>query len=154
MNKKPTSSHRTKTSPTIEQLQIDRNHLAQRSLFPQWFHFATGVIAALYVISPALPGNEERSSGFLFAFIATLVLLAVAQKETKIKASSGGLRGSLTLLAMLVIILVGYSVALGLVSLGLSVWWCSIPALSVFLSVYSLSPYYEKTIKSRIRYGK
>ena len=153
MNKKPTSSLRTKTSPTIEQLQIDRNHLAQRSLFPKWFHFATGVIAALYVISPALPGNEERSSGFLFAFIATLVLLTVAQKETKIKASSGGLRGSLTILTILVVILVGYSVALGLVSLGLNAW-CSILALGVFLPVYSLSLYYEKTIKSRIRYGK
>jgi hypothetical protein len=153
MNKKPTYSLRTKTSPTIEQLQIDRNNLSQRSLFPQWFHFAAGVVAALYVISPALPGNEERSSGFLFAFIATLVLLTIAQKETKIKASSGGLRGSLTILAMLVVILVGYSVALGLVSLGL-IMWCSVPALGVFLSVYSLSLYYEKTIKSRIRYGK
>lgn len=153
MNIKSTSSLRAKDTPTAEQLQTDRDNLAQRSLFPQWFHFATGVVAALYVISPALPGNDEKSSGFLFAFFATLVLLAIAQRETKIKASSGGLRGSLTLLAILVVILVGYSIALGLVSLGLSVW-CSIPALGVFISVFCLSLYYEKTIKSRIRYGK
>jgi hypothetical protein len=132
----------------VQQLQSDRRKLAHRQLVPAWFHTAVGTVAALYVIAPALP-DSNKNTGYVFALIATLVLVYLAQRETGIKVSGGGAKGFLILLSIFVAVTAGYIVTLALASLHLN-WWSVLPAIAVLSIVITLSKIYEKVLKSHI----
>lgn len=149
----PTSnSNKTKknaSADVVKQLQVDRQGIAQRATLPTWFHPVLAFVAVTYVIAPAMPGGREQNSGFIFAFVATIVLIYVAQKKTGIKLGDGGPKGWLIFAAMLATIITGLIVALGLVSFGLN-WWVVAPASAVFVVIFALSKLYEKTVKEQI----
>lgn len=146
------SSSKTKNnaSATVaQQLQVDRQIIARRATLPVWFHLTLGFVAASYVITPAMPGGREQNSGFIFALVATVILIYLAQRKTGIKLGDGGSRGRLIFAAMLATVMLGLIVALGLVSLKLN-WWAAAPALIVFAVIFALSRAYENTVKEQI----
>lgn len=146
------NSNKTKNSPSADvakQLQTDRQGIARRATLPIWFHPILAFVAVTYVIAPAMPGSRERNSGFIFAFVATIVLIYLSQKKTGIKLGDGGPKGWLMFAAMLTTVIIGLIVALGLVSFGLN-WWVAAPAFAVFVIIFALSKAYEKTVKERI----
>jgi hypothetical protein len=137
----------------VKHLQEDRQRIAERTLLPPWFHPALGAVAATYVGAPALPDSGEQNSGYIFALVATLILIYVTQRKTGIRLGNGGVKGQLAAWSMLIVVLAGFIVTLGLVSSGLN-WWAAIPALVVFTAILLLSKFYEKSVRSQINHGR
>lgn len=137
------------STDVIKQLQADRLRIAEHASLPSWYHPALVFVAVMYVVAPALSGGHEQNSGFLFALVATIVLVSIAQKKTGIKLGGGGIKRRLVSVAMLITVLIGFIVTLGLVSFELN-WWAVIPALAVFMIIFALSRAYEKIVKAQI----
>lgn len=149
------NSHQSKNTSlkTVDQLKKDRQAIASGKLLPCWFHPAMAVVAAAYVIAPALPNGGPSSSGFLFGLVATGALVYFAQRESGIKFFHGSLKSQLILVLMLIVLLAGISVTFGLVSFTLN-WWAIAPAFGVFVAVLVLSIFYEKSLKNVIIRGR
>jgi hypothetical protein len=115
----------------LDELQADQKRLADRTQAPRWLAPGFGVLAALYVLMPALPG-EPRSGGFVTtALIVGIVMVYLSYRTTGIKFSRFGTSAWLALAGAVIGTLVFFSVALGLAALNLH-WWIILPAAATF----------------------
>jgi hypothetical protein len=137
----------------LDDLQADQERLAERAEAPRWLAPGFGLIAALYVAAPALPG-EPRSNGIVTTcIIIGVVLVYLSSRATGIKFSRFGLRAWLAFAGALVGTLVLFSFSLGLVSLD-SHWWVAATAAAAFALVFWLTRLIFSSMREALNRGQ
>jgi len=137
------------TNSLLAELAADRATLADRAKPPRWLAPGFGLIAAAYVIGPAL-GEGYRTSIPVLAFIAAVVLVALYYRATGIRISRVGAAGWGILAGALIGSLVLLSVSFGLVSFGLH-WWVIVTAVVAFALVTWLATRFTASAVDRVR---
>jgi hypothetical protein len=115
----------------LGELQADRARLAQRTQAPRWLAPGFGVIAGLYVLIPALPGDRPGTGFVTTALVVGIVMVYASRRITGIKFARFGAQAWFALAGAVIGTLALFSVALGLVSLDLH-WWVVAPAAAAF----------------------
>jgi len=115
----------------LGKLQSDREQLAQRTQAPRWLAPGFGVLAGLYVLIPALPGNRPETGFVTTALVVGIVMVYASRRITGIKFARFGVQAWFALAGAVIGTLIFYSVALGLVASGLN-WWVVAPAAATF----------------------
>lgn len=127
---------------SLEQLRADRENLDRRTQAPAWLAPALALVGTGYVASPALTSEGSSAPAYAMGLIAVVVLLEVARRQTGRKDHGPTLRQWPLLGLLLLVVLLMFSISLGLVSLGHAAW-VVLPALvagiSLFLGIRSLA---------------
>jgi hypothetical protein len=137
----------------LDELDADRQRLAERTQAPSWLAPGFGLLAALYVLMPALPG-EPRSSGFVTtALIVGIAMVYLSHRTTGLKFSRFGAQAWLALSGAVLGTLILFSVALGLAALDLH-WWIIVPAAATFGLVLWLSRVVFSSMRKSLSHGR
>ncbi|GAA1176909.1 hypothetical protein GCM10009584_17970 [Ornithinimicrobium humiphilum] len=131
----------------LRQLDDDRSRLADLTATPWWAPAFLGLVVGLWVASPAV---GDRTSNYVFALVAAVVIVSVVRARTGIRLRAAGARqvslGALWLLATLVL----YSVSLALVSLDRSVW-VVLPALGAAATTWAAARVSDRWAREALR---
>lgn len=103
----------------LEQLGEDRTRLAALTATPWWAPVLLGLVAGLWVASPAV---GDRTAGYLLALLGAVLVVSLVRTRTGIRVRAAGPRSAGLAVLWLLVTLVLYSVALGLVSLDRAAW--------------------------------
>lgn len=103
----------------LEQLGDDRTRLASLSATPWWAPVLLALVAALWVASPAV---GDRTTSYVLAVLGAVLVVSLVRTRTGIRVRAAGPRSAGLAVLWLLVTLVLYSVALGLVSLDRSAW--------------------------------
>jgi hypothetical protein len=131
----------------LRQLDHDRSRLADLTATPWWAPALLGLVVGLWVASPAV---GDRTSNYVFALVAAVVIVSVVRAGTGIRLRAAGARqvalGALWLLASLVL----YSVSLALVSLDRPVW-VVLPALGAAAVTWAAARVSDRWAREALR---
>ncbi|GGF04578.1 hypothetical protein [Mycetocola zhadangensis] len=143
-------AERAHASELLNELESDRNHLAQRLDRARWLAPAFALIAAAYIATPILPGEGGRSLVLVAAIVASVLLLGEYRRVTGVKLSRFGFVEGALFVAAIVTSLFFFSVSLGLAASGLS-WWVLASALAGFVVVAGLVNRITASLRERLR---
>jgi hypothetical protein len=137
----------------LKELQADQERLAERTQAPRWLAPGFGVLAALYVLMPALPG-DPRSSGFVTtALVVGIAMVYLSYRTTGVKFARLGVQARLALAGAVIGTLIFFSVALGLAALNLH-WWIIAPATATFCLVLWLTRVSFSSIRKTLTHAR
>jgi len=132
----------------LDDVQGDRTRLTQRVRTPKWVGPGFGFIAALYVATPAVPGNWAGSFVLAMALVAVIVMVHLSHRATGVRFSRLGLQAWAAFAAATLGTLALFSVALGFAATNLH-WLIIAPACAAF----GLSSWLAKVFFSSMRQG-
>ncbi|WNB86905.1 hypothetical protein [Cellulomonas sp. ATA003] len=125
------TDERCAPSPTsLSVLEADRAALAERARTPSWLAPALGAVTAAWVATAATARPGGPASWYLLLLVG-IALTTMAVRSTGVRTGRVGVRGGLGYLALVAVVLVLYSVALGLASLDLHAW-AAVPVVLTF----------------------
>lgn len=124
--------HAGDAAATLDQLQHDRARLDEATRTPWWVPAGLALIAAIWVLSPAL---VPPSVSYALAVVGVLALLHGARRQTGLRASVRGPRTWALAALWLLLTMLAYSVALGLAAADLVVW-VGLPAAAAAAVTY------------------
>lgn len=113
----------------LEQLVDDRARLASLTATPWWSPVLLGLVAGLWVASPAV---GDRTTGYVLALLGAALVVFLVRTRTGIRVSAVGPRAAGLAVLWLLVTLLLYSASLALVSLGRSAW---VPAPAIVAGV-------------------
>lgn len=137
----------------LHDLAADRDALAGRIVAPGWLYPAFGVIAALYVASPAIDPESVRNVVVGLAIAFTVILSFGYQRISGVRMSRVGARGAVILGVLLCATLVLLSVSFGLASFDLQ-WWIMVPAAASFGLVLILGRWFDHQYREGLRHRR
>lgn len=136
----------------LRDLETDRAALAGRIVAPAWLHATFALVAAGYVVLPALDESIRRP--MLWGLVVAVLLLLWAHRRfTGIRPRTVGGRAWAVFAAAAAAALALYSVSLGLVA-SLSPWWALAPALVCFGAVWWANVAFERLTRENVRDGR
>lgn len=109
----------------LEQLGGDRSRLAAVTATPWWASALLGLVAGLWVASPAV---GDRTTSYVLAVVGVALVVWLVRERTGIRLRTAGPRPVALAVLWLLVTLVLYSVSLGLASLDRAAW-VVVPAL-------------------------
>lgn len=136
----------------FEHLHRDRQTLAARLGRQRWVGPGLGLVAAVFVASPAGPDDTWRRAIFVAALLASIVLVDRYRRTTGIKLSRVGARATVIYVAALGVSLVLLSVSYGLAASGLS-WWITASAVTAFVVVTWLVRLFVAAVADHLSHG-
>lgn len=140
-------------SEILDELQADRDRLAQRFRAPKWLAPGFGLVAAVYVSTPALPGQRTSDFILIAAVVVGILLVGNTYRATGIKMSRFGLPEWVAFAASVLGSLVLFSVSLGLAASGLY-WWIAAPVCVAFVMVFALTRVILSSMRERLRHAR
>ncbi|MGD8202258.1 hypothetical protein ACQE98_16585 [Ornithinimicrobium sp. W1679] len=137
----------TDATDLFRQMDDDRSRLAGLTETPWWAPALMGLVVGLWVASPAV---GDRTPNYLFALVAGVVVVYLVRLRTGIRLRGAGARPlALGILWVLVTLLL-YSAALGLVSLDREVWTV-LPAVVAGVVTYGLAVASDRWVRESLR---
>lgn len=137
----------------LDALDADRAALAGRVAAPRWLYPAFGVVAMLYVASPAIVSEASRRAVVGLAIASGILLLATYQRISGVKMSRVGAPGTAVLGGLTFAVLVLLSTSFGLAA-GDARWWIALPAAVSFGLVVMLGRRFDRLYRERVRHGR
>ena len=138
-------------SQVFDELQSDRERLAEHFRAPKWLAPGFGLIAAAYVATPAFPGGQTDDFVLIVALVACILLVSSYRRATGIKISRFGAR-EWALFAASVLSSWGLlSVSLGLAAYGFQ-RWIAAPAFAAFALMTWFASLIFTSMRERLRH--
>ena len=131
----------------LRQLDEDRSRLAGLTATPWWAPALLGLVVGLWVASPAV---GDRTTNYLFALAAAVVVVHLVRVRTGIRLRGAGARQLVLGVLWLLVTLLLYSAALGLVSLDREVWTV-LPAAVAGVVTYALAVVSDRWARESLR---
>lgn len=138
-------------SQVFDELQSDRQRLAEHVRAPKWLAPGFGLIAFTYVSTPAFPGERPGNFVLVVALVASILLTGSLQRATGIKISAFGAREYAVYAASVLGVLGLFSVSLGLAAAGLQ-GWVAATAFAAFALVTWLASVIYSSMRERLRH--
>lgn len=137
----------TDATDLLRQLDEDRSRLAGLTETPWWAPALMGLVVGLWVASPAV---GDRTPNYLFALVAGVVVVYLVRVRTGIRLRGAGARPLALGILWLLVTLLLYSAALGLVSLDREVWTV-LPAVVAGVVTYGLAVVSDRWVRESLR---
>lgn len=138
-------------SQVFDELQSDRERLAEHLRAPTWLAPGFGIVAAAYVSTPAFSGERTGKVVIGVALVASILMLGNLHRATGIKISRFGAR-EWALFAASVLSSWGLlSVSLGLAASGLH-GWIAAPAFAAFALMTWLASVLYFSMRERLHH--
>lgn len=138
-------------SQVFDELQSDRDRLAEHFRAPKWLAPGFGLVAATYVSVPAFPGRQADDFVFIVALVACILLVSNYRRATGIKLSRFGACEWAVFAASVLGLWGLMSVSLGLAAFGLQ-GWIAAPAFAAFALMTWLSSLIFSSMRERLRH--
>jgi|ERR1035437_2681894 hypothetical protein len=138
-------------SQVFDELQSDRERLAEHFRAPKWLAPGFGLIAAAYVSTPAFPGRQADDFVLIVALVACILLVSNYRRATGVKISRFGAREWVVFAASVLSSLGLLSVSLGLAAAGLQ-GWIAAPAFAAFALMTWLASLIYSSMRERLRH--
>ncbi len=137
----------------LDDLAADRAKLVERMKAPGWLYPAAGLLAAIYIASPAIEADVVRRvvAGVALGGIAFLVW--GFQRATGVKVSRAGLPAQWTLVLHVLAVLLLLVVSFVLESLDLT-WWIVLASAAGFLLTVVLGKRFHSQYRNNVRRGR
>lgn len=137
----------------LHDLDADRAALAGRVAAPRWLYPAFGVIAALYVASPAIEPDTTRSVVLWLAIAFSLVFSFGYQRISGVRMSRVGIRGGMILGVLGGATFALLSISFGLASFDLQ-WWITVPTAAELGLMVILGRWFDRVQREELRHGR
>lgn len=129
------SDRRTVAAAQLSQLEQDRRHLEESSRPPGWMAPAVALVVGLWVLSPALESLGSQGDTSLVVSLIAVVVILSALGWTGVRTRARGPRAWAHGALLILVVLVCYSVSLGVVASGV-IWWSALPAVLAFATTW------------------
>jgi hypothetical protein len=131
-------------------LETDRATLADSLRQPAWFAPSLGILAAIYIATPALPEAVSRGFINISLVVAGILLLVGYRRTTGIKLLRFRPLETMIFAAAIVTTLFFFSISLGLAASGLPLWIIA-TATAGFLTATTLAVVGAISMRERMR---
>jgi hypothetical protein len=145
-----TGSTQHDAAALLNNLAQDRGRLAQQRGTPWLLMAGFGLLNALVIASVVLPAPRQAAP--VFWVVVAIGLLAEVRRNQGVSFRKMGARGILAYVSLLILSLIGYSVALGLVAANIA-WAVAIVAAIVFAITVGLASVMLSSAKEVISRG-
>jgi len=134
----------------LNSLAHDRQRLSQQRGTPWLLLAGFGLLNALFIASVVLPAPRQAAP--VFWVVVVIGLLAELRRNQGVSFRKMGTRGILAYISLLILSLIGYSVALGLVAANIA-WAVAIVAIIIFAVTIGLASVMLSSAKEVISRG-